>query len=72
MRWGAFNLIRSDTPLEEAGMDRPRQIVDHSLARMLDSYGWRPLRTEWDYKATLERLRVEAFPEEVVTQILNS
>jgi AcrR family transcriptional regulator len=72
IRWGAFNLIRSDTPLEQAGMERPRQIVDHSLARMLDSYGWRPLRTEWDYKATLERLRAEAFPEKVVHQILNS
>lgn len=72
IRWGAFNLIRSDTPLDAAGMQHPRQAVDHSLARMLDSYNWRPLRTEWNYRETLERLRAEAFPDKLVKQILSS
>jgi hypothetical protein len=53
-------------------MKRPLQAVDHSLARMLDAYGWHPLRREWDYRDTLERLRSEAFPEKLVKSILSN
>ena len=34
------------------------------LGQYLDGFGWRPLSTEWDYPATLERVRKEVFPDE--------
>jgi len=72
LRWGAFNLYRSDTPLDAAGMKQPLKAIDHSLSRMLDSYGWKPLRKEWDYAQSIDRLRSEAFPEKLVKQLLSS
>jgi AcrR family transcriptional regulator len=72
IRWGAFNLIRSDTPLDQAGIAHPRQAADHALGTMLDGYGWRPLSSEWDYGETLARVRAEAFPAKIAREILNS
>lgn len=72
IRWGAFNLIRSDTPLAQAGIAHPRQAVDHALGTMLDGYGWRPLSNEWDYRETRRRVHSESFPEEIVQGILNN
>ncbi len=69
-RWGASNLMRSDTPLALAGIVQPARSVEVSLGLMLDGYGWRPLSAEWDYKVTRERLRREAFPPELVERLL--
>jgi hypothetical protein len=33
--------------------------------KYLDGFGWRPLSTEWDYPATLERVRQEVFSDEL-------
>lgn len=71
IRWGAFNIIRSDTPLRQAGVAHPRQAVDHALGTMLDGYRWRPLSNEWDYAKTRERVLAETFPRDVVGEILN-
>ncbi len=32
--------------------------------RLLDGYGWKPLSTDWDYKATEKRILMEVFNEE--------
>jgi AcrR family transcriptional regulator len=69
-RWGALTLMRSDTPIDLAGVSRPALAVEWSLGLMLDGYAWRPLSSEWDYKATRERVRNEAFPSELVEEIL--
>jgi AcrR family transcriptional regulator len=31
---------------------------------LLDGYGWQPLSTEWDYPATVERIKTEVFADE--------
>jgi hypothetical protein len=36
---------------------------------MLDGYGWRPLSSEWNYKATRQRVHQEAFPQRVVDEV---
>jgi len=33
--------------------------------RFLDGFGWRPLSSEWDYPATLERIQNEVFHDEL-------
>lgn len=70
-RWGALNIMRSDTPIEQAGILQPALSVEMSLGMMLDAYGWQPLSSEWDYKATRGRVHQEAFPPELVEQILS-
>ena len=71
-RWGAANIMRSDTPLGQAGVAHPAQAMDHALGNMLDGYAWRPLLSEWDYRATQQRAHAEVFTPEVVSEILNS
>jgi AcrR family transcriptional regulator len=69
-RWGASNLRRSDTPLEQAGIANPTLAVELSLGHLLDGYGWRPLTGEWDYKETRRRVHEEVFPGPVVARVL--
>lgn len=71
-RWGAMNILRSDTPLSQAGVAEPGLAVELSLALMLDGYQWRPLTSEWDYKRTRSRVQQEAFPPEAVAAILEA
>lgn len=71
MRWGAANILRSDTPLAQAGVANGPKAIEWSLGFMLDGYGWRPLSNEWDYKATRKRLHEEVFPPELVKEILD-
>ncbi len=71
-RWGAANIMRSDTPLEQAGVAHPAEAMGHALGNMLDGYGWRPLNNEWDYRATRQRAHAEVFTPEVVSEILKS
>jgi AcrR family transcriptional regulator len=70
-RWGASNIMRSDTPIALAGIAEPTLAVERSLGLMLDGYGWRPLSSDWDYKATRQRVHEEAFPRAVVDEILS-
>lgn len=71
-RWGTFNIVRSDTPLNQSGVLHPVQAMDHALGMMLDGYGWRPLSSEWDYRETRKRVRAEAFPPEFVEEVLRT
>ncbi len=70
IRWGAANLIRSDMPLAQASIHHPAMAIYSALGAMLDGYGWRPLSSELDYKATRKRVHAEIFPPSVVNEIL--
>jgi AcrR family transcriptional regulator len=70
--WGAYNLILSDTPLQQAGVARPELAQALSTAVMLDGYGWKPLSGEWNYKETRRRVHAEAFPPDLVARVLSS
>jgi len=70
-RWGASSIMRSDTPILLAGVAQPALAVERSLGLLLDAYCWRPLTTEWDYKATRQRVHREAFPSALVQEILS-
>jgi hypothetical protein len=70
-RWGASQIMRSDTPIALAGIGRAAMAVEISLGLMLDGFGWRPLSSQWDYKATRRRVHEEAFPAALVKTILN-
>jgi hypothetical protein len=55
-----------DTPTSaRPGGNRSGIRVGHDVVDMLlDSLGWRPLSTEWDYDATRNRIRTGIFAEE--------
>jgi AcrR family transcriptional regulator len=64
MTRGLFDRI--DTPLPPGENVRDPQRVQRSMgSRLLDSLGWRPLSTEWDYAATMRRIYTELIPPEV-------
>jgi len=46
-----------------AGMDMNAALWNNYQV-LLDGYGWKPLRTEWDYPATVERIKTEVFANE--------
>jgi AcrR family transcriptional regulator len=71
-RWGASTIMRSDTPIALAGVAESALAVEWSLGLMLDGYGWQPLSSQWDYKRTRQRVHAEAFPRDVVEEILNN
>jgi AcrR family transcriptional regulator len=70
-RWGASNIMRSDTPIGLAGIAHATTSVERSLGLMLDGYAWRPLTSAWNYKATRERVHKEVFPPALVKEILS-
>lgn len=70
IRWGAANIIRSDTPIDHAGIQHPEASVLYALGAMLDGFGWRPLSTEFDYRKTRERVYKELFAKPVLDDIL--
>jgi AcrR family transcriptional regulator len=71
-RWGAANIVRSDTPLDDWGIASPDFAMDAALGTMLDGFKWRPLSSEWDYAETRNRLYAEVFTEDLLSAILNS
>ena len=71
IRWGASTIMKSDTPMAAAGIRQPGLAIERSLGVMLDGYCWRPLSGEWDYKATRLRVYEEAFPDDVIDEILS-
>jgi AcrR family transcriptional regulator len=70
-RWGASAIMRSDTPIALAGIAQPALAIECSLGLMLDGYGWCPLSSEWNYKATRQRVHQEAFPQPFVNEVLS-
>ncbi len=51
-------------PPLEMGVQRPFETILKTAQIFGDGYGWRPLSTEWDYAATIARVRREVFPAE--------
>jgi AcrR family transcriptional regulator len=46
-----------------AGIEDPVTVVRQNQDAMLDGFGWKPLRADYDYAATDQRIRREIFPE---------
>jgi len=63
MSYGAYSLARSQALLKAIGIDHPMQTLIQDRLLFLDGVGWKPLSTEWDYGATLERVLKELFPD---------
>lgn len=53
---GCAAAMRGSAPLEEIGIADPIGDLLPSTHRLLDGYGWRPLLSEWDYEASMERI----------------
>ena len=50
--------------LEQLGVASPLDTMRDHVHAMLDGLLWRPLRTEWDYQATFNRIVREVFADE--------
>jgi len=61
---GCYGLIISGVDLSEIGVSHPYTSLMRYIHLLADSYGWRPLSTEWNYDETLRRVRQQVFPEE--------
>lgn len=61
---GGFAAILGGVPLDNLGLKDPYATLFKNCHLLGDGYGWRPLLREWDYDATLRRIRREVFPEE--------
>jgi len=57
---GMFERISSSPPV--CGVGDPRVVLRRLGGRLLDGLGWRPLSSEWDYRATMARIYAEVFP----------
>ena len=55
---GMFERIGSPPPL--VGVGDPRVVLRRMGGRLLDGLGWRPLSSEWDYRATMKRIYAES------------
>jgi hypothetical protein len=53
---------RISSPPPAAGVGDPRVVLRRMGGRLLDGLGWRPLSSEWDYRATMARIYAEVFP----------
>jgi AcrR family transcriptional regulator len=51
-----------DEVVGDVGPERT-QMLNYQM--FLDGYGWRPLSTEWDYPAVVERVRAEVFADDL-------
>ena len=61
---GGLAAILGGAMLNHLSLEDPYATLLKNCNVLADGYGWRPLSTEWDYRATLERIRREVFPEE--------
>jgi hypothetical protein len=60
---------RLDNPLPPDGVRDPRRVQRSLGSRLLDSLGWRPLSTEWDYADTMRRIYTEVIPPEALAAL---
>ena len=61
---GGYGIILSGVSLEGLGIEDPWAVLLTFINKLSDSLDWRPLSSEWDYGATLERIKREVFAEE--------
>jgi AcrR family transcriptional regulator len=61
--FGGYVMRESDSPVMKKWFDHIRFKEGVFGEIVLDSLGWKPLSTEWDYKETRKRFFREVFPE---------
>lgn len=61
---GGYTAASGWIPFHEVGIGAPFATAMQNCHVLGDGYGWKPLSSEWDYEATLRRVRAELFPEE--------
>lgn len=62
---GSHLLAQGPAVFTEDSAIRPLDVLFDNYNIYLDGCGWTPLRTEWDYDASRERIQNEVFPEEI-------
>jgi AcrR family transcriptional regulator len=58
---GAQIITHTSDTLHEIGIECPIRSLRTNQQRMLDGYGWRPLSTDFDYPAHMDRVKAELF-----------
>ncbi|QDV77364.1 TetR/AcrR family transcriptional regulator [Botrimarina mediterranea] len=58
---GSQIITHSSDTLGEIGIDNPIRSLRTNQHRMLDGYGWRPLSSDYDYSAHMDRVKAEMF-----------
>jgi AcrR family transcriptional regulator len=58
---GAQIITHTSDTLHEIGIECPIRSLRTNQQRMLDGYGWRPLSTDFDYHAHMDRVKAELF-----------
>jgi AcrR family transcriptional regulator len=64
---GLFQRVGSPPPMPTIG--DPRVVLRRIGGRFLDGLGWRPLSSEWDYRATVSRIYREVFPPQLLATL---
>jgi len=66
MGYGTDLLHLSGIPFEQLGMLQPLDMMWVNSNKLLDSYNWKPLSTEFDINNMREKLTKELFPDEII------
>jgi len=62
---GTHNVSLNYRPLlQKIGVTAPLDTLREAIPVFLDGLGWKPLRSEWDYSTTYQRLTQEVFADE--------
>ncbi len=64
LNFGAYTIVTSSESLEENGIRDPIAALRHNQNLMLDGYNWRPLYSDRDYDAVMDRVKREVFGNE--------
>jgi len=62
--FGAYSIIATSDSLLQLGIAEPYEAVRQAIKMTLDGYGWRPLSSDFDYAALLEKIQTEVFADE--------
>ncbi len=62
---GGLQLQAYDLPLQSMGVRNPSAVLLAITNATLDGFQWKPLSTEFDYTATMERIVDECFADEI-------
>jgi len=60
---GYFAASTGSAPLDAIGITEPLEEIARTGHYLLDGYGWRPLKDEWDYDETSRRIQSTVFVE---------
>lgn len=58
---GAQTIAHTSHTLAEIGIEDPIKSLRFNQNRVLDGYGWKPLSSEFDYFAHMDRIKLERF-----------